>query len=114
MNECIFCKVIKGEIPAKKVYEDKEIIVIDDVNPQAPIHLLIIPKRHIPTSMELENGDKDMIGSVFLIANRVAEERGIADPGFRVVMNCNEGAGQSVFHIHFHLLGGRNMKWPPG
>ncbi len=114
MSDCLFCKIIKGDIPATKVFEDELMIAIEDINPQAPTHLLIIPKKHIATTLELSSEDRQLIGEIFLRANKLAEERKIDQSGFRIVNNCQEGAGQSVFHIHFHLLGGRPMTWPPG
>ncbi len=114
MSDCLFCKIINGDIPSGKVYEDSQMIAIEDINPQAPIHLLIIPKKHIATTLELSPEDRQLIGEIFLRCNKLAEERKIDTSGFRVVNNCQEGAGQSVFHLHFHLLGGRIMRWPPG
>ena len=114
MGDCIFCKIIKGEIPSKKVYEDKDIFAFEDVNPQAPVHVLIVPKKHIEKSLDATGQDKELIGSIFMAANKLAKEKGIAESGFRLVVNCNRDSGQEVFHIHFHLLGGRKMKWPPG
>lgn len=113
-KDCLFCKMVSGEIPVDKVYEDDGLFVIKDINPQSPVHLLIIPKKHISTILELKEEEKGLIGSIFLLANNMAKENGIDKQGFRVVANCNRGAGQSVFHIHFHLLGGREMGWPPG
>lgn len=114
MESCIFCKIIKGEIPAKKVFEDDRIVAIEDISPVAPVHLLIIPRKHFVNALDLDPADDALIGHVYRIAARLARERGIAESGFRIVSNNNAGAGQSVFHIHFHLLGGRNMGWPPG
>ncbi len=114
MTDCIFCKIDKGEIPSEKVFEDEGLFVIKDVNPQAPTHLLIIPKRHIPTLLELEEQDRAVMSRVHEIAGKLARENGFDKSGFRVVVNCGAGAGQSVFHIHFHLLAGRAMQWPPG
>lgn len=114
MSDCIFCKIDKGEIPTEKVHDDGDLFVIRDITPQAPTHLLIIPKRHIPTLLDLEDGDIPVIGRVYEVANTLAREHGFENSGFRVVVNCGAGAGQSVFHIHFHLLAGRAMKWPPG
>ncbi|HLA48602.1 MAG: histidine triad nucleotide-binding protein [Nitrospinae bacterium RIFCSPLOWO2_12_39_16] len=114
MGDCIFCKIIKGEIPSKKVYEDKDIFAFEDINPQAPVHILIVPKKHIDKSLDATDQDKELIGSIFMVANKLAKEKGIAESGFRLVVNCNRDSGQDVFHIHFHLLGGRKMKWPPG
>ncbi len=114
MTDCIFCKIDQGEIPAEKVYDGDDLFAIRDVNPQAPTHLLLIPKRHIPTLLDLEPGDLPTIGRIFDVANQLAREHGFDKSGFRVVANCGAGAGQSVFHIHYHLLAGRAMKWPPG
>lgn len=112
--DCIFCKIGKGEIPAKVVYEDESVLAFEDINPQAPVHILIIPRKHIPTLLDIEETDGVLLGHMFGVANRIAKERGIAEKGFRVVLNCNREAGQTVFHIHLHLLGGRQMTWPPG
>lgn len=114
MPECIFCKIIAGEIPSKTVFEDEEILAFEDVNPVAPTHVLIIPKRHIPTVNDLAAGHAELVGALFLRAKAIAAERGLSEDGYRLVMNCQEGAGQSVFHIHLHLLGGRPFGWPPG
>ncbi len=114
MKDCIFCKIVAGEIPSKKVYEDKKLFAFEDVKPQAPTHVLIVPKQHMETLLEVGEEHRELIGSMFLAANHIARKRGIAQNGFRVVANCNKDAGQSVFHIHFHLLGGRRMEWPPG
>ena len=96
------------------IYSDEKLMAIKDINPQAPTHLLIIPKKHIGTLMDIENSDKELMGSVFTLAKSLAQENDLEASGFRLVVNCGSGAGQSVFHIHFHLLGGRPMKWPPG
>jgi histidine triad (HIT) family protein len=114
MSECIFCRIIKGEISSTKVYEDDLVVAIEDIAPKAPVHTLIIPKRHIETLNELAEGDKELLGHIILIAKKVAKEKGIAEDGYRLVANCLKKAGQAVFHIHFHLLGGRKMNWPPG
>lgn len=114
MEDCLFCKIIKKEIPADIVFEDDKIVAFRDIKPQAPTHILIIPKKHIPTVMDLQDGDKDIVGYIYMIAKKLADREGIAEKGFRVVVNCNADAGQEVFHIHFHLLGGRLFKWPPG
>ncbi|MFQ5894351.1 MAG: histidine triad nucleotide-binding protein [Nitrospinota bacterium] len=114
MAECLLCRIIAGELGAKKVYEDEEIVAFEDINPQAPTHVLIVPKKHKETLLELAPEDRELIGNIYLTANRIARERGIAESGFRVVANCNRHAGQSLFHIHFHLLGGRPFGWPPG
>lgn len=112
--DCIFCKIINGEIPAKILYQDDKVVAVADISPQAPVHLLIVPKKHIPTILDLEEIDKELVGHVYLIAKKLAVENNIAVNGFRLVTNCNKDAGQAVFHIHFHLLGGRKMGWPPG
>ena len=112
--DCLFCKIIENKIPSKKVYEDEEVFAFEDVSPQAPVHILIIPKKHIATSLELKNEDNELIGRLYQAANKIAKDRGVADKGFRLVMNCNSDAGQTVFHIHLHLLAGRPMHWPPG
>ena len=114
MEDCLFCKIIKGEVQSKIIYEDDQLVAIEDINPQAPVHILLIPKKHIKTSVDLNDEDKDLVGCIFLAANKIARERGIADSGFRVIVNCNRDSGQVVFHIHFHLIGGRQMGWPPG
>ncbi|PVV10055.1 MAG: histidine triad nucleotide-binding protein [gamma proteobacterium symbiont of Ctena orbiculata] len=114
MSDCLFCKFISGEIQPDKVYEDEEVLAFRDINPQAPTHILIIPKRHIATLNELEPDDQALMGKLILTAQKVAKEEGIDSAGYRTLINCNEAAGQSVFHIHLHLLGGRTMQWPPG
>jgi histidine triad (HIT) family protein len=114
MENCLFCKIDQGDIPAKKVYDGEDVFAIEDINPQAPIHLLIIPKKHFSTLLEIENGDHALIGSIFGVANQLVRERKLDQSGFRIVANCGAEAGQSVFHIHYHLLGGRAMHWPPG
>ena len=114
MENCLFCKMASGAIPVKKVYEDDLLFAIEDINPVAPVHLLIIPKRHLVNTLELVPEDDLLIGALHRVAADLARERGIAEAGFRLVNNNNAGAGQSVFHIHFHLLGGRTFAWPPG
>ena len=114
MKGCLFCKIASGEIPATKVHEDEQFIAFRDINPQAPTHVLIIPRRHIEKLTDLGQSEAELIGEMQLLANRIAEQEGIVSGGFRTVFNCGEGAGQSVWHIHMHLLGGRPMRWPPG
>ncbi len=114
MENCLFCRIDKGEIPSEKVYDGETLFAIKDINPQAPVHLLIIPKKHVATLWEIDGGDGGWIGSAFSVANQLAKENGLSEKGYRLVLNCGEGAGQSVFHIHYHLLGGRALKWPPG
>ncbi len=111
---CLFCKIVKKEIPAKIIYEDERVLAFEDVNPQAPAHSLVIPKKHISTSLDITAEDNELIGHMFQTANKIAQDKNIAGSGFRLVMNCNSDAGQTVFHIHLHLLGGRIMHWPPG
>ncbi len=111
---CLFCKIIEKEIPSKTVYEDERILAFEDINPQAPIHTLVIPKKHISRSLDISNDDNELIGQLFHVANKIAKDRGVAERGFRLVMNCNREAGQTVFHLHLHLLAGRIMHWPPG
>ncbi len=111
---CLFCQIAEKTIPCKMVYEDENLIAFEDVSPQAPVHILIVPVKHIPTGLDLTEEDRGTVGDVFLLAAKLARERGIASEGYRVVLNTNAGAGQSVFHLHYHLLGGRIMRWPPG
>lgn len=114
MSNCIFCKIISGEIPAKKVFENDNIIAFNDINPEAPVHILIIPKKHIASVNDITEQDINIIGEIFLAAKEIAKSQGVSEDGYRVVTNCGEKAGQSVQHLHYHLLGGRNLKWPPG
>ncbi len=114
MDNCIFCKIIKGEIPSTRVFEDDKVIVIQDIAPVAPLHVLIIPRKHFVNALDLDPADDQLIGHIYRVAARIAREKGVAEEGFRIVSNNNAGAGQSVFHIHFHLVGGRKMSWPPG
>ncbi len=111
---CIFCRIIEKRLSSRGVYEDDRVYAFEDINPQAPVHTLIVPKKHIPTILDVSEEDNELIGHMFQVANRIAIEKGIADRGFRLVMNCNHESGQTVFHIHLHLLGGRPMHWPPG
>lgn len=111
--DCIFCKIANGEISSKKVYEDEQVCAFYDLDPQAPVHVLIIPKEHISSVMELNDENAVVVSHVFLTAKKLAEKLGLEN-GFRIVSNCGEDGGQSVQHLHFHLLGGRSMKWPPG
>jgi histidine triad (HIT) family protein len=111
---CLFCQIVEGKVPAKKVHEDENLVAFEDVHPQAPLHILIVPRKHIPTGLELGPEDREMVGESFLLAARLARERGVAYDGYRVVLNTNAAAGQSVYHLHFHVLGGRLFQWPPG
>lgn len=112
--DCLFCKIAKGDIPAKITYQDDFVMVFDDINPQAPHHKLIIPKKHIATINDLNTEDNVLMGHMIQTAQQLAKQLHIADEGYRLVLNCNAGAGQTVFHIHIHLLGGRPFNWPPG
>lgn len=114
MGECIFCKIINGEIPCSKVFEDDKILAFNDINPEAPTHVLIIPKEHIASVNELNEHNIDVIGHIFLKAKEIAKKLGIAEEGYRIVNNCGKNGGQTVGHIHYHLLGGRELQWPPG
>jgi histidine triad (HIT) family protein len=113
-KNCLFCRIARDELPAKKVYEDDEVVAFEDVNPQAPTHLLVIPRRHIASLDDLTPADTTVIGNVVVRASALAREQGLDTDGYRLVVNCGEGAGQTVFHIHAHLLGGRGFRWPPG
>jgi len=114
LSDCVFCKIANKEM-GSLVYEDESVAAFDDLNPQAPVHVLIVPKKHIARISEV-NDDEDarLMGHMLVVANKIASERGISEGGYRVVVNCNKDAGQSVWHVHFHLLGGRKMHWPPG
>lgn len=114
MAEDLFCKIVAGEIPADKVYEDEDTLAFRDIRPQAPVHILIIPKKHIEKIADATEEDEKLLGKLLLVANKLAKQEGIADSGYRVVINNGPDSGQDVFHIHFHLLGGRKMGWPPG
>lgn len=109
MEDCVFCKIIKGEIPSDKIYEDEEIIAFKDIQPAAPIHILVIPKKHIETLLDVSKEDSYLIGHIYQTINKIAKEMGIDKEGFRVIANCGKDAGQEVFHIHFHLLAGRKL-----
>ncbi len=113
-EDCLFCKILAGDIPADIVYESESAIAFRDINPQAPTHVLVIPRKHVSTINDLDEFDRQLVGDLFMAAKQIAAEEGIAESGYRAVMNCNEGAGQSVFHIHLHVLGGRGLSWPPG
>ena len=113
-SDCLFCKIIAKEIPSKTVYEDDQAVAFEDINPQAPTHILVLPRKHIAGLNDLAAADAALVGHLHLVAAKLARERGIADSGYRTVLNTGRGAGQSVFHLHLHLLGGRGMRWPPG
>lgn len=109
MEDCIFCKIIKGEIPSSKVYEDEEIIAINDINPVAPIHILVIPKKHIDCIAHLNEKDEHLIGKIYSVINKIAEEKGFKEQGFRVIVNSGKDGGQEVMHLHFHVLAGKKL-----
>ena len=109
--DCIFCKIIEGELPSDIVYEDEKVIGFRDINPIAPVHILIIPRKHIPSIRDLKEDDLALLGELTVVANKLAEDEGIADGGYRLILNCGPEAGQTVFHIHMHLLGGRTLTW---
>src|SRR5436190_19782867 len=113
-NSCLFCRIVAGEIPGSIVYEDERVLAFNDINPQGPTHVLVVPKKHIASLNDLTPGDDQIVGEVVRRAAAIASERGIAENGFRTVFNTNRGAGQTVFHIHLHLIGGRSLHWPPG
>ena len=113
MNDCLFCRLIRGEVPSKKVYEDEHTFAFEDIRPQAPIHILIVPKKHIRGLKEAQAEDAEIVGRCHLVAAQIARERGVEN-GYRTVLNVGPGAGQSVFHLHVHLIGGRVLHWPPG
>lgn len=112
--DCIFCRIVAGEIPSRRVFEDDEVIAFHDQAPRAPTHVLVIPRLHLTSALELEASDGPLLGRLFAAAATVAREQGIAESGYRVVTNVGRGAGQSVDHLHFHVLGGRPLSWPPG
>jgi histidine triad (HIT) family protein len=114
MDNCLFCKIVAGEIPCKKVYENKSIIAFQDIDPKAPIHILVIPKKHIRSINELKKSDKTIAGELLLAAQKISEIEEINDSGFRTIFNTNDDGGQTVYHIHMHIMGGRKMTWPPG
>lgn len=112
MDNCLFCKIIKGDIPSSKVYEDDMVYAFNDIDPQAPVHILIIPKEHIKSAAEIDESNSKYVAHIFEVAAKIAREQGL--DGFRIVSNCGDSAGQSVKHLHFHLLSGRDLTWPPG
>lgn len=114
MSDCLFCRIIKGEIPSAKVYEDDKVYAFNDIDPQAPVHFLIVPKEHIESALCLTEHNASVAGHAFMVASALAREMGFDEKGFRIVNNCGEHGGQTVGHIHFHVLAGRNIGWPPG
>jgi histidine triad (HIT) family protein len=113
MSDCLFCRIAAGKIPADRVYEDEQVVAFRDIHPQAPVHLLIVPRRHVASLADCGDADGSLLAHLLLTARRLAVEQGVAS-GYRLVNNCGASAGQSVFHLHFHLLGGRPLHWPPG
>ena len=114
MSDCLFCKISRDEIPANKVFENENILAFRDIQPQAPTHILIIPRQHIATTNDLTTDNQNLIAEMLLVAKDLAQSEGLSDNGYRLVFNCNKDGGQAVYHIHLHLLGGRKMSWPPG
>ena len=114
MTDCLFCKMVSGEIAPDKVFEDDDVLAFRDIDPQAPTHVLVVPKRHVATLNDLDQDSAGLVGKMMLAAAQVARQEGFAEQGYRTIMNCNAQGGQTVFHIHLHLLGGRVMGWPPG
>ena len=114
MSDCLFCRIIAGEIPGNLIFEGPDLVAFKDINPQAPLHALIVPRRHIATLNDLAPGDDGLVGMMFRQAAALAKQHGYAERGYRTVLNCNRDAGQTVFHIHLHLLAGRSLTWPPG
>jgi len=114
MSDCLFCGIVDGKIKANVVYQNERVVAFRDISPKAPVHILIIPRKHVISVLDIEASDHALIGEIFQVAGLLAREQGIADSGFRVVVNSGPDAGQSVFHLHYHLIGGRQMAWPPG
>ena len=114
MDDCLFCKIVAGDILVDKVFENENVYAFRDIDPKAPTHILIIPKEHIATTNDLTEAHKTLMGKIMLVAKEIAEQEGVAELGYRTVFNCNSDGGQAVYHIHLHLLGGRQMNWPPG
>lgn len=114
MEDCLFCKIVSGEMDTDFVYSDDKVAAFEDINPQAPVHLLIVPKKHIEDLNHLKVSDGDLVAHIYQVAKKLASEYDIADSGYRIVSNCGDHGGQTVYHIHFHLLGGRALQWPPG
>ena len=114
MSDCLFCRIASKEIPSKTVFEDADCVAFEDINPQAPHHVLVVPRSHFETLDDVPASEAAMLGHLVMVATRIARKRGLGESGYRLVLNCRESAGQSVFHIHLHLLGGRDFRWPPG
>ena len=109
MEDCLFCKIVKGDIPSNKVYEDEDILAFTDINPATPIHILVIPKKHITTHNDIQEEDSKLIGKMHMVINKIAEEKGFKEKGYRVIINCGKDGGQEVKHLHFHILAGRKL-----
>lgn len=114
MSACLFCRIIEGSIPAKIVYQDEHTLAFDDINPQAPVHTLVIPKQHVASIQDLGEPDQALLGRILLTCAKIAKAKGLSDSGFRLIANTGRDGGQTVFHLHFHVMGGRHMGWPPG
>jgi len=114
MTDCLFCKISNGQIPAKIVYQDDKTMAFDDIHPEAPVHVIIIPKKHIPSIPDITDEDQDIMGYLYLVVNRIAIDKSLTEDGFRLVINCGKSGGQDIPHIHIHMLGGRLFGWPPG
>lgn len=114
MNPCLFCRIAQREVPSNIVYEDDQVVAFEDINPQAPFHVLIVPRRHAQSVQELEQTDRPLLGHLMLTGAKLARDKGVADSGYRLVVNTGAHGGQTVFHLHLHVLGGRPMRWPPG
>ena len=113
-TSCLFCRIAKKEIPTKIVFEDKALVAFEDIRPQAPVHILVIPRNHIERVSDLKEENTSLVGQMVLAAKKLAKDRGVQESGYRIVLNCNADAGQEVFHLHLHMLGGRRFNWPPG
>jgi histidine triad (HIT) family protein len=111
---CLFCRIVSGDIPSSRVFEDDQLVAFNDINPQAPMHVLVVPRKHIASLNDLASSDAALVGAMLMRAAAIAKERGVDQSGYRTVFNCNADAGQTVFHLHLHVLGGRRMAWPPG
>lgn len=114
MGDCLFCKIVAGEIPSKKIYEDDKVLAFYDISLAAPVHFLVIPKEHISSANELDEKNSNIVSHIFMVINKIVRELNIADSGYRIVNNCGADGGQTVNHLHFHVLGARELKWPPG
>ena len=114
MGDCIFCKIVAGEIPSKKIYEDDKVLAFYDISPEAPVHFLVVPKEHIVSSNDITEENCSIVSHIFLVINKIVRDLNISENGYRIVNNCGTDGGQTVNHIHFHVLGARELKWPPG